>query len=130
MPEPLVAVLHIGYAFVPAGFALLGLSILRPDIIPPSGAIHAWTAGAIGTMTLAVMTRASLGHTGRPLTATPAILALYVAVIFAAVARIAAGFGMMREPMLQLSATAWVIAFAGFIVVFGPLLATRRKAAR
>jgi len=130
MPEPLVAVLHIGYAFVPAGFALLGLSILRPDIIPSSGAIHAWTAGAIGTMTLAVMTRASLGHTGRPLTATPAIVSLYVAVIFAAVARIAAGFGIARDPMLHLSAAAWVFAMAGFVIVFWPLLAMQRKAAR
>src|SRR5262245_29993506 len=61
--ERLVLILHAGYAFVPLGFALLGLSILRPDIVLASAATHAWTAGAIGTMTLAVMTRASLGHT-------------------------------------------------------------------
>src|SRR5262245_4058086 len=126
--EPLVAILHIGYLFVPVGFALLALSILRPDIIPASGAIHAWTAGAIGTMTLAVMTRASLGHTGRPLTATRAIASLYVAVILSAIARIAAGFGVARDPMLLLSAAAWVFAFAGFVVVFAPLLAAQRKA--
>jgi uncharacterized protein involved in response to NO len=124
--EPLILILRAGYAFVPIGFGLLGLSILRPDAVLTSSAIHAWTAGAIGTMTLAVMTRASLGHTGRPLTATCAIQAIYAAVIVAAVARLEAGFGVARDPMLHLSAAAWVIAFAGFAAVFAPVLATRR----
>src|SRR5262249_30759783 len=62
--DRLVLVLHVGFAFVPAGFVLLAASILWPGAIPPSAGIHAWTAGAIGMMTLAVMTRASLGHTG------------------------------------------------------------------
>jgi uncharacterized protein involved in response to NO len=124
--EPLVLILHAGYSFVPAGFCLLGLSILRPDMLAASAAVHAWTAGAIGTMTLAVMTRASLGHTGRPLTATCAIQAIYVAVIFSAIGRLAAGFGTMRDPLLHLSAAAWILAFAGFASLFGPLLASRR----
>jgi uncharacterized protein involved in response to NO len=128
--EPLVAILHIGYAFVPIGFTLLALSILCPDIVPASVAIHAWTAGAIGIMTLAVMTRASLGHTGGVLTATRATQLLYVAAIFSAIARLAAGFGIVRHPMLQLSVAAWVFAFAGFAATFGPLLARRREAAR
>jgi uncharacterized protein involved in response to NO len=118
--EPLVAILHIGYLFVPIGFALLALGILRPDIISSSGALHAWTAGAVGTMTLAVMTRASLGHTGQPLTATRAVQTIYVAVIFSALARIVAGFGITRDPMLHLSGAAWIFAFAGFATVFGP----------
>ena len=126
--EPLVAILHIGYAFVPIGFIMLAVSILRPAIVPASAAIHAWTAGAIGIMTLAVMTRASLGHTGGVLTATRATQLLYVAAIFSAIARLAAGFGIAHNPMLQLAAAAWVFAFAGFAVTFGPLLATRREA--
>lgn len=128
-PEPLVLILHAGYAFVPIGFALLALSIFRPDVILASAAIHAWTAGAIGTMTLAVMTRASLGHTGRPLTATRTVQAIYIAVILSAIARLAAGFGVARDPLLHLSAAAWVLAFAGFAAVFGPLLAARRASA-
>ncbi len=127
-PEPLVLILHAGYAFIPLGFSLVGLSVLRADIILASAATHAWTAGAIGTMTLAVMTRASLGHTGRPLTATRAIQAIYAAVILAAVARLGAGFGVARDPMLQLAAAAWGFAFAGFSAVFAPLLAARRNA--
>jgi uncharacterized protein involved in response to NO len=65
--DRLVLVLHVAYGFVPLGFVLLGASILLPGEVPRSAGLHAWTAGAIGLMTLAVMTRATLGHTGRPL---------------------------------------------------------------
>ena len=61
-------ILHLGYAFVPLGFALAAGHALRPETIPAAAVIHAWTAGAVGVMTLAVMTRASLGHTGHALT--------------------------------------------------------------
>lgn len=125
--EPLVLILHIAFAFVPIGFLLLALGILRPDIVAQSGALHGWTVGAIGVMTLAVMTRASLGHTGRPLTATRPIQLIYVAALVAAIARIAVAFDVLREPMLHLSATAWVIAFAGFVIVYAPLLAWRLR---
>jgi uncharacterized protein involved in response to NO len=77
-------------------------------------------------MTLAVMTRASLGHTGKPLTATMAVQTIYIAVIFSALARIVAGFGIARDPMLHLSAAAWIFAYAGFATIFGPLLARHR----
>jgi uncharacterized protein involved in response to NO len=124
--EPLVLVLHVAYGFVPIGFLLLALAITAPGLVSPSGALHGWTAGAIGTMTLAVMTRASLGHTGQPLASTPAITAVYVAVTLAALARIVAAFGIVREPLLYLSATAWVVAFLGFTIIYAPLLLTRR----
>ncbi len=124
--EPLVLILHVGYAFVPIGFVLLGLAILRPEIVTSSGAVHGWTAGAIGVMTLAVMTRASLGHTGRPLTATAPIQLIYVAALVAALTRIIAAFGVLREAMLHVSAAAWVVAFAGFVLIYGPLLSGHR----
>jgi uncharacterized protein involved in response to NO len=127
LAEPLVLVLHVAFAFVPVGFALLALGIVRPGVIAPTGALHAWTAGAIGLMTLAVMTRASLGHTGRPLAATPAIQAIYVAAGISAVARIAAAFDLWRAAMLDVSATAWVLAFAGFVIVYAPLLLLRAR---
>lgn len=124
--EPLVTILHLAYAFIPLGFALLALGILRPDLVLASGALHAWTTGAIGLMTLAVMTRASLGHTGRALTATRGIQAIYAAAIVAALARTGAAFGFARNPLLHLSATAWVLAFVGFVVVYAPMLARAR----
>jgi uncharacterized protein involved in response to NO len=125
--EPLVLVLHIAFAFVPVGYFLLALGIVRPDVVAPTGALHGWTAGAIGLMTLAVMTRASLGHTGQPLAATYAIQLIYALAITAALARISAAFDVLREPMLYLSAAAWVLAFLGFVAVYAPLLARRQS---
>jgi uncharacterized protein involved in response to NO len=120
--DRLVLVLHVGYAFVPLGFALVGLSILDPAAVPRSAGIHAWTAGAIGMMTLAVMTRASLGHTGRPLVAGRGTQIVYALALFAALLRIGASFdGSM--PVIELAALAWVAAFSGFVLLYGPLLA-------
>src|SRR6516162_11794291 len=68
--EPILFVLHLGYAFVPLGALVLSISIMWPRIVPTSGALHAWTTGAMGLMTLAIMTRASLGHTGRDVFST------------------------------------------------------------
>jgi uncharacterized protein involved in response to NO len=124
--EPLVLILHVAYAFIPLGLLLLPLGIFAPGLVAQTGSLHGWTTGAIGLMTLAVMTRASLGHAGRPLTATHPIQFIYVAALIAALARIVAAFGLLREPMLHLSATAWVLAFGGFVVIYAPLLARRR----
>jgi len=126
LAEPLVSVLHIGYLFVPLGFALMALSIFAPAIIASSSAIHAWTAGAIGVMTLAVMTRAGLGHTGGALTASPAIIAIYAAAALGALARLASGFGIAYDPMLHLASLGWIAAFGGFAVVFAPRLLRQR----
>jgi uncharacterized protein involved in response to NO len=128
--EPLVLVLHTGYLFVPLGFMLLALGIVAPHLILASGAVHSWTAGAIGLMTLAVMTRASLGHTGHPLTATVPVRLIYLAAVVAAVARIVAAIGYAREPMLHVSAAAWIAAFAGFVIIYAPLLAGRPRVLR
>jgi uncharacterized protein involved in response to NO len=121
--EPLVLVLHCGYAFVPLGFLLVGLSILWPDAIPASGALHAWTAGAMALMTLAVMTRASLGHTGHPLTASITTCVIYAAAIVAAFSRIAASLlPDLTLDLLSLAAFSWLVAFGGFVISYGPKL--------
>lgn len=120
--DRLVLVLHVGYAFVPLGFALLGASILFPVVIPTSVGIHAWTAGAFGLMTLAVMTRATLGHTGNALMAGKGTQAIYLLVLCSALLRICAGFvGSML--VMEGAGLAWVLAFGGFVVIYGPLLA-------
>jgi uncharacterized protein involved in response to NO len=74
--EPLVWSLHLGFVWVPIGLLLVGLSAFLPDV-PPAAGLHALTAGAMGGMTLAVMTRATLGHTGRALTADRWTAAVY-----------------------------------------------------
>lgn len=125
--EPLVLVLHAAFAFVPVGFALLSLSLLWPSTVSSSAVVHAWTGGAIGLMTLAVMTRTSLGHTGRPLVATPAIGSMYVAIVIGALCRIAAALGVANDTLLTLAAIAWVIGFGGFAIVYAPILLARRS---
>jgi uncharacterized protein involved in response to NO len=126
--EPLLAILHVGYAFVPLGFALLAENAVRPDLVPVSAVTHAWTAGAIGVMTLAVMTRASLGHTGHALTATRGTILIYVAIVSAAVLRIIAPFcSDWTVPLLNISGTAWSLSFLIFALTYGPILASRRS---
>ena len=127
--EPLVLVLHVGYAFVPIGFLLLTLAIVAPDLVVASGALHAWTVGAIGTMTLAVMTRATLGHTGQALVASPSTQLIYAAIVVAAAARVLAAFDVWRDAALTVSAAAWVLAFSTFALCFGPLLSKPRAQA-
>lgn len=125
--EPLLLILHIGYGFVPLGFAFTAASAIRADLVPGSVAIHAWTVGAIGTMTLAVMTRATLGHTGRALTATGATTAIYAAILTAAAARVIAPLaGDLFLPLLLLSGLSWTLAFAGFAAVYGPMAVAPR----
>ena len=127
--ERLLLILHVGYAFVPLGFLLNAASAF--GIVAVGAGIHAWMVGAAGTMTLAVMTRATLGHTGQPLTASPTTQAIYAAIIVAALSRICAAIDPAHsELLLHLAAFAWAAAFFGFALSFGALLAgvDRRKA--
>lgn len=125
--ERLLLILHVGYVFVPFGFILNALAAFE---LPPSAGIHAWMAGAAGTMTLAVMTRASLGHTGQALTASPATQAIYAAIVIGALARVAAVLSpTQQDVLLHVAACGWIVAFLGFAVAFGPLLAGSRRRA-
>lgn len=121
--EPLLAVLHLGYAWVPIGFALLSFALVVPGVLPPSAAVHGLTTGAMGTMILAVMTRATRGHTGRPLQAGWATATLYVLVTISAIARVDASLWPdMHMALLHLAGTAWVAAYGGFLGLYGPML--------
>ncbi len=124
--EKLVLVLHVAYLFVPVGFLLLAGVIFGVLPLLASAALHAWTVGAIGTMTLAVMTRASLGHTGRPLHATRAIQVIHLGAVVATVARIAMGIGPAAIVFLHLAMVGWLVAFAGFALVYFPILTRPR----
>lgn len=128
--EPIVLVLHLGYLWLAVALLLLGLAALAPGVVPASSAIHALTAGAVGTMTLAVMTRASRGHTGRPIVADGPTVAIYCLVTLGAVLRVAAPFfdaGYL--PALVAGGVLWSAAFALFALAYAPMLLTRRLAA-
>lgn len=128
LAEPMVWSLHLGFAWVPVGLMLVGLGTLGPDL-PPTAGLHALTAGAMGAMTLAVMTRATLGHTGRPLVADPCTIAIYLFAWTAAALRVAAP--LMVEayaPLLWASGLAWSAAFGLFSVHYGRMFLSRRGA--
>jgi uncharacterized protein involved in response to NO len=117
LADRLVLILHVAYAFIPVGFILMALSAF--DLVAPGAGIHAWTGGAIGTMTLAVMSRATLGHTGQRLEASPATQLIYAAVITAALARVCAVLETDHaDVLLMVAGTAWAAAFLGFAAVY------------
>ena len=123
LAEPLVWILHVGFAFVPLGMVAMGAAALRPGALVTAAAQHLWMAGAIGVMTLAVMTRATLGHSGRALTAGAGTTGLYLLVIASVLARLAAGaFPDSMLPLLTVSAALWILGFAGFALLYAPLL--------
>lgn len=128
--DPLVLVLHIGYAWVPIGLVLLGFSILGTSV-PRSAAVHALTAGAMATMILAVMTRATLGHTGRELKADGWTVAIYVLVTLGAILRVAApALPVESVRLMEIAGTFWGGAFLLFLGAYGPKLAGGRPDGR
>ena len=126
--DPLVLVLHIAYLWIPVGLLLLGVSVAGATVAR-SAAIHALTAGAMTTMILAVMTRATLGHTGRDLHASPPTVALYGCVTAGALLRVAASLGLgPYRLMLDVSGSAWAAGLVLFLIVYGPMLLRPRSA--
>lgn len=127
LAEPLVAVLHVGYGWTALGLVLLGVDGLVGGL--PISAVHALTAGGVSTMTLAVMTRASLGHSGRPLHASPAIVAIYALVNLGAILRATADlWPMAYTHTIALAGGIWASGFLLYVLVFAPMwLRPRRK---
>ncbi|MBN8921160.1 MAG: NnrS family protein, partial [Rhizobiales bacterium] len=124
--DPLVLILHVSFAFVPLGLCLTGLAILFPDAVPAAAGFHAFGAGAIGAMTLSVMVRATLGHTGRELRAGAVGTTVFAAVLIAALLRICAAFHPEQMALLHASAAAWCVAFFGYALFFGEMLVRPR----
>jgi uncharacterized protein involved in response to NO len=119
--EPLILMLHIGYGWLVVGLYCLGASILY-DGFPQSAAVHGLTAGMIGSMTLVVMIRASLGHGGRKLKADLATTAIFALVFLAALTRVLAP--VIADDYLftlMLSGGLWIAAFTLFVVRYLPL---------
>ncbi len=125
--NPLIFAMHAGYAFVPTGFLLSGIAALPAAWLPLSAGVHAWGGGAIGTMTLAVMMRTSLRHTGHALVAGPATQAILFAAAGSGVLRILATLPLSASHELLFAAGfLWIAAFSGFAAVYGPALFKRR----
>ncbi len=118
--EPLVTILHVAYVWLPIGSLLMAGSYIF-DGLPQTTALHGLTVGAIGTMTLAVMTRASLGHTGRELTADRSTVAIFGLITLAAILRVGSTLGPDPLLMTSLSGVAWIGAYSLFTISYGPM---------
>ena len=124
--DRLLGVLHLGYLLAASGFLAAFGHSLWPEAVPQAAVVHIWAIGAIGIMTLAMMTRATLGHTGQALRADRATQAAYLFVFAALVARI----GLALRPdlgavLLTLATACWSAAFLLFLVRYGPNLLRR-----
>jgi len=124
--DALVLILHVGFGLASVGFLLAGAHGLWPSHVPYDAGIHTWAIGGAGTMTLAMMTRATLGHTGSALVATRATEIAYVAVLVALVGRL----GLAFQPgltmfWLHVAALGWLVAFGAFLIGYAPRLIRR-----
>lgn len=124
---PLLWILYVGYGWLVIGFILEALSAAA--LIRPQLALHAFTTGSIGAMTLGMMARVSLGHTGRPLRAPPLVVGAFALVSIAALLRVIAAWWLPDEwyvSLIVMSGTAWVAAFVLFLAVYAPILTKPR----
>lgn len=124
--EPIVWILHVGYAWIIIGLALKGIYILTGMSFSAAW-LHALTAGAFATMILAVMTRASLGHTGRPLVAPPPIVAAYLLITLAALVRVGGpAIPGAYGQSIAIAGILWIGAFTLYLLVYIPILLSPR----
>lgn len=122
---PLLWVLHVGYAWLIIGLALKGLAAL--GLAYPASAVHAFTAGAMGVMGLGIMSRASLGHTGRPLKASSLTTCSFVLINLAALIRVfGPSAGLTSSFSYGLSGGLWCLSFLLFLWVYAPILVAPR----
>jgi uncharacterized protein involved in response to NO len=128
---PLLWILYVGYGWLVIGFALQVLSAAA--IVRPQLALHAFTTGAIGALTMGMMARVSLGHTGRSLQAVPSLVGAFVLVNMAALLRVIGAWWVADEWYVSLivaSGAAWVAAFTLFLAEYAPILMKQRADGR
>jgi uncharacterized protein involved in response to NO len=124
--EKLVLILHLGYAFVPLGF--FAIAAAQMGWFEPVAALHVFTVGAIGVMTLAIMSRATRGHTGLKLAASAMTTASYAALILAALLRPLSGvWPDITIELLSATGLLWIVAFGLYVLEYGPVLLRRRR---
>lgn len=123
---PLLWVLYIGYAWIILGFVLTALAAY--EFIPSALAIHAFTVGGIGVLTLGMMARVSLGHTGRALKVSNAIALAFVLINVASLFRVLIPFMLpdWYANVVYFSTLCWLAAFSLFVLVYTPILTSVR----
>lgn len=114
--EPMLWVLHLGYLWIAAGLALRGAALLSGAFTEIT-ALHAITAGAIGSLSIGMMTRVALGHTGRAMTAGPFMATAFALVSIGAVLRL-----IGTPSLLPIAGVVWALAFAIYFLRFLPVM--------
>jgi uncharacterized protein involved in response to NO len=129
--HPILWVLHLGYGWLVLGLAVKGLAAVT-GALAPAAALHGITIGAIGTMTLAMMSRASLGHTGRPLRVGRWLALAYLLPTLAVAVRLVTPLAApeYQAASITLSGLLWLAAFAIFATLFAPILVCPRADGR
>lgn len=124
--HPLLWILHLSYAWIPIGFILLALSAL--SLVSQSAALHVLAIGSTAGLIIGMITRTTLGHTGRPLKASNADIAMYVLIQLGVIARFVAAVPSdgLRDAALIVTTIAWSAAFLIFLFVYGPYLFSAR----
>ena len=123
---PLLWILYVGYGWIIVGFLLTALSAYA--WVSPSLALHALTLGGIGVLTLGMMARVSLGHTGRALRVSNAIAIAFILINFAALIRVLLPIALPQwySILIYGSTLSWLVAFSLFMFVYAPILTTSR----
>lgn len=124
--QPILVILHVGYLWLPVAFLLRGAGAF--EWLPMDAAIHALGSGAIGTLTIGMMSRVALGHSGRPIVAAPLTAVAYALVVLAGALRVATVFD--GETILHLSAACWILGWVCFLIVYAPICAKARADGR
>ncbi|MCW8916891.1 MAG: NnrS family protein [Magnetovibrio sp.] len=125
LDNPILWILHLAYLWLVVGLVLMGLADF--GVIAMSDAVHALTIGMIGTYTLGLMSRASLGHTGRAVHAAPLTVVAYVLITLAALSRLAIIFAPdLSVELVMVSGVAWTLAMVAYCVVYVPILVRPR----
>lgn len=123
--QPILWILHLAYAWIPVGLALLALA--AAGIVARSAGVHALAVGATGGLVLGMITRTARGHTGRPLQASRMEVTAYAALMLAAILRVTAALvPSCFEPLVCSAGLAWIAAFALYLVRFAPWLVAPR----
>jgi uncharacterized protein involved in response to NO len=128
---PLLWSFHLAIKFIAYGLIILGASYLIPEI-PSSHMWHLLTVGGMGGLILAMISRVSLGHTGRPLSPPKAMTAAYIFITLAAIIRAFGPWALPEKTVLfiDISGTFWLLAFGIFVITYAPMLMSGRKDGR
>ena len=117
--QPILVVLHLAFLWLPVAFLLRAGAAF--DWLPPDAALHALGSGAVGLLTLAMMSRVALGHSGRRIVAAPLTVLAYGLILLSGLVRVSSALGTGSEALLDAAGAAWALGWLCFLMVYAPI---------